>query len=59
MTLQDFIVKRPYLVWYADARHLSTDAIVESVLNDGDFDDVKKLIAILGMRNTARLRSGA
>ena len=56
MTLQDFIAKRPYLVWYArDVRRLSPEAVVESVLNYGDFDDVKKLIAILGMHHTARI----
>lgn len=56
MKLQDFIAQRPYLAWYArDVRGLSTEAIVESVLNYGDFDDVKKLFAIVGLHKTARI----
>ena len=54
MTINDFIKKRPYLVWYVkDLEHLSEEAIVESVLNYGDFDDVKKMISILGIKKTA------
>lgn len=54
MNIQDFIKKRPYFVWYTkNFNKLSPEAIVESTLNYGDFDDVKKLIFILGMRQTA------
>lgn len=56
MTLADFIKKRRYLVWYTkDFKNLSQEAIVEAVLNYGDFDDVKKLIAILGIKKTAAI----
>lgn len=56
MKLQDYIAQRPYLVWSTrDVRRLSPEAIVESVLNYGDFDDVKKLLAIIGLRKTARI----
>jgi len=56
MTLQAFIKQRPYLVWSVkDLSHLSESAITEAVLNYGDFDDVKKLIAILGMKKTAAI----
>lgn len=56
MQLQEFIATRPYLAWSTrDVRGLSTAAIVESVLNYGDFDDVKKLIAIVGRQKTARI----
>lgn len=56
MTLADFAKKRKYLFWYInDFKHLSEEAIVEGVLNYGDMDDVKKLIAILGMRKTAEI----
>ena len=56
MTAQSFIKKRPYLIWHTkDLKHLSDDAIVESVLNYGDFNDVKKLISIFGSRKTAKI----
>lgn len=54
MTINDFIRKRPYLVWYTkNYAHLSKEAIVEAVLNYGDFDDVKKMFSILGLKKTA------
>jgi hypothetical protein len=54
MTINDFIKKRPYLVWYVkDLGQLSPEAIVEAVLNYGDWDDVKKMIKILGIKRTA------
>ena len=56
MTLNDFIQKKPHLVWYTkNFKNLSEEAIVESVLNYGDFDEVKKIISILGMKKTARI----
>ncbi|MDP2693153.1 MAG: hypothetical protein Q8O88_05980 [bacterium] len=56
MTIQQFIKKRPYLVWYVqDPAKLSNEAIVEAVLNYGDFDDVKKMIKILGIKKTAMI----
>lgn len=54
MTINDFIRRRPYLVWYTkNYKHLSKEAIVEAVLNYGDFDDVKKMFSILGVKKTA------
>ena len=54
--LKDFIKKRRHLIWYVkDFDHLSEEAIVESVLNYGDFDDVKKLFSILGLREVAKI----
>lgn len=54
MDIQNFIKKKPYLVWYiSDKEHLSNEAIVESVLNYGDFKDVKKIISLLGMKKVA------
>lgn len=54
MTINDFIRKRPYLVWYTkNYKHLSKEAIVEAVLNYGDFDDIKKMFSILGIKKTA------
>lgn len=56
MKINEFIKKRPYLVWYTkNYDHLSEEAIVEAVLNYGDFDDVKTMIKILGIEKTAAI----
>lgn len=56
MTLKDFIKKRRSLVWYVkEPENLSSEAIVEAVLNYGDWDDVKKLFSILGITETAKI----
>lgn len=58
LTINEFIKKRPYLVWYTkNYDGLSKEAIVEAVLNYGDFDDVKKMISILGVKKTAAIFS--
>lgn len=56
MVIRNFIEKRPYLIWYTrDFKHISREAVFEAVLNYGDFDDVKKIIALLGKKNAARI----
>ena len=56
ITLNNFIKKKPYLIWYVkDYKTLSKEAIVESVLNYGDFSDFKRLIRILGIKNISRI----
>ncbi|MBI4262465.1 hypothetical protein HY624_02995 [Candidatus Uhrbacteria bacterium] len=56
MTLQTFIKKRPHLIWYVkNYNHLNDAAIVESVLNYGDWDDVKKIFAIAGIKKVAAI----
>lgn len=56
MVIRNFIEKRPYLIWYTrDFKHISREAVLEAVLNYGDFDDVKKIIALLGKKNAARI----
>lgn len=56
MTLGNFIKKRRYLVWYVkDPEKLSQEAIVEAVLNYGDWEDVKKLFSILGIKKVAKI----
>lgn len=56
MTINNFIKKRPYLVWSTNNYdNLSESAIVEAVLNYGDFRDVKKMINILGIKKTASI----
>lgn len=54
MSIQEFIKKRENLIWYVgDKENLSEDSIVESVLNYGDFKDVKEMIAIMGIEKVA------
>ena len=56
MTLYHFIKKRPHLIWYTkNYKGLTAEAIVEATLNYGDWDDVQKLIGILGLKKTARI----
>ena len=56
MTLYHYIKKRPYLIWYTkNYKGLTAEAIVEATLNYGDWDDVQKLIGILGMKKTASI----
>ena len=53
-TLQKFIKQKPYLVWYVkNLKTLSNEAIIEATLNYGDFNDIKKMIKIFGLKNTA------
>lgn len=54
--IHDFIAERKHLVWYVrDPRKLDNDAIVEAVLNYGDWDDVQEMIRILGIKVTAEI----
>jgi len=56
MTIKSFIKKRQYLLWYIkDLNNISQELIVESVLNYGSFDDVKKMINILKIKNVANI----
>ena len=50
------IKKRPYLIWYVkDYNALSDESIVEHTLNYGDWNDVQKLLSILGIKRTAEI----
>ena len=56
MIIHDFIKKHPYLVWSTqNYDKLSEAAIVEAVLNYGDFDDVQELFSILGIKKVAEI----
>ena len=56
MTIIDFIKKRPHLVWYTkNYDNLSEEAIVEAVLNYGNFDDIKKMVKIMGIKKVAAI----
>lgn len=54
--IQEFIKKRPYLVWYVkDAGKLNDESIVEHTLNFGNWDDVQEIIKILGIKKAAEI----
>ena len=54
--MHDFIKARPYLIWYVnDYDKLDAPAIVEATLNYGDWEDVQKLIGILGLEEVSRI----
>lgn len=56
MTTGDFVRKRKYLFWSTNNYDgLSNDAVVEGVLNYGDMNDVRELIALLGIKEVARV----
>ena len=56
MTIQQFIKKRKCLVWYVkDPAKLDNEAIVEAVLNYGDWDDVQGMIKIMGIKKVAKI----
>jgi hypothetical protein len=56
MTISEFIKKRPYLIWHTkEYDKLSKEAVVEAVLNYGDWDDVQKLIKIIGIKKMAEI----
>ncbi len=56
MLISDFVKKRKYLFWSTkNYDGLSNEAVVEAVLNYGDWDDVQTLIKILGVQKTAQI----
>lgn len=58
MTIHEFAKSRKELFWYIKKpEDLSVESIVEHILNYGDWDDVQKLIEILGCRNVGRIFS--
>ena len=51
MTIGDFVKKRKHLFWSTkNYDGLSKEAVVEGVLNYGDMNDVRELIALLGIQ---------
>ena len=53
---RDIIRQKPYLIWYTkDYDALNEEAVVEAVLNYGDWDDVQQLIETLGMKRVAEI----
>lgn len=56
MTLASFVKKRRGLFWSTkNYDGLSPEAVVETILNYGDWDDVQTLIKILGLAKVAAI----
>lgn len=54
--LKKFMRARKHLVWYAaDPEDLPVESIIEHTLNYGDWDDVQKLIKIIGIKKMAEI----
>jgi len=54
--IANFIKSRPYLVWYVgDAQKLSESSVLEHALNYGSWEDVQKLIEILGKKKATEI----
>ncbi|MFH0992205.1 MAG: hypothetical protein V1799_19570 [bacterium] len=55
---EQFIRKRKQLFWYIkdDAKvHISDEFLVETILNYGLLEDVKKLFDVIGLSQTAKI----
>ena len=53
---QEYIKKHPYLIWWVKQYDkLNDEAIVEAVLNYGDWDDVQSIIKTLGIKKVAAI----
>ena len=60
-TLKDFIHENAVLFWYSPedkAETVSDELLVESILNYGDMDMVRKLFEIMGLQQTATVFRG-
>ena len=56
MSIKNFIADRPYLVWSTNNYDaLSENAILEAVLNYGNFKDAQALFFLLGIKKSAAI----
>jgi hypothetical protein len=59
--LKDFINEHAILFWYSPedkAETVSDELLVETILNYGDMDAVRKLLEIMGIQKTAAIFRG-
>lgn len=53
---EKFILERKFLFWYVKRpEKVSDESLVEAVLNLGDWDDVQKLIKLMGIKKVAAI----
>ncbi len=56
MTINEFIKERSHLVWYTkNFDNLSKESIIEHVLNYGEWEDIQKMISILGIKKVSEI----
>lgn len=56
MDIADFVRKKKHLFWSTkNYAGLSKAAVVEGVLNYGDMNDVRELIALLGVQEVSKI----
>lgn len=56
MTIGEFVRKKKHLFWSTkNYNGLSKEAVVETILNYGNMNDVRELIAFLGMQEVAKI----
>lgn len=59
MAIGDFVRKNKHLFWATNNYEgLSNGAIIESVLNYGDMQEVRELTSILGIKEVAKIFYG-
>jgi len=52
--MEKFAKKRPYLFWSTNNfKNLSAAVVLENTLNYGDFDDVKEVLGLIGLKKAA------
>ncbi len=58
MNLQKFIKKRKYLFWDVHLDGLDEPAVVERILNYGDWNDVQEMFGVIGIKRVAEIFAG-
>jgi hypothetical protein len=54
--MEKFAKKRPYLFWSTNNyKNLSPAVVLENTLNFGDFDDVKEVVKLIGLKKSAAI----
>ena len=53
---RDIIRQKPYLLWWVrDYDALNKDAVVEAVLDQGDWEELQEIVEILGRQRVAEI----
>lgn len=54
--MEKFAKKRPYLFWSTNNyKNLSSAVVLENTLNYGNFDDVKEVLKLIGLKKSASI----
>jgi len=56
--IKEFIKEHSYLFWYTPQdkkENISIEFLIETILNYGDLNSIKKLISIIGLKETAKV----